>query len=242
MAIANVALTDTFDTQRTRLNQAIARGNIDEITIPAAFGQANTNAISVASAYNRANIANATSVSSFALANSTNTTVVNQTVTLSSAYNRANIANTTAIASFVQSNTTLSTAQGSFAQANIALGTAQGAFDLANNINTSTQILTDAASVSWDVTIGKVATLNLTSGVGVTRNIANPTGTRSGEIYILHIVQEDSTARSIQAWGSAFKWTAATKPPSSSGSGTRDIYSFICDGTSLYGSFIPDVR
>lgn len=242
MAISNVALTDTFDTQRIRLNQDLTRGNEHEITLPAAFGQANTAYARANTAYTHANAAYAQAntgtgiaVGSFNYANTLN-------ITITSAYAQANTSYTHANNAYGQANIATTTAISSYAQSNAQTITIASAYALANSVNNSTQTLTDAASVAWDVNLGKVATLNLTSGVGVTRNIANPTNTRGGEIYVLHIIQGDSTARSIQAWGSSFKWTSAIAPPSSSGSGTRDIYSFISDGTFLYGSFIPDVR
>lgn len=277
--VANVALTDTFDVQRIKLNQAIVRGNNDEITIPAAFAQANAGYSTASAAFNRANTANTTAISSFAQGNSTAITVVSAynhaniaythannayissntlSITVTSAYALTNIAFATAVSAYGQANTAQSTAVAAFAAANAAGSSttvaaafnkansanalAASAYAFANTLNNTTQILTDAASVSWNVAAGKVATLTLTAGVGVTRNIANPTGVRSGEVYILHIIQSDATARSIQAWGSAYKWTAATAPPCSSGSGTRDIFSFVSDGTNVYGSFIPDCR
>ena len=41
VALANVALTDTFDTWRIRTNQIIVKGNEDELSTEAAFAKAN---------------------------------------------------------------------------------------------------------------------------------------------------------------------------------------------------------
>jgi hypothetical protein len=98
------------------------------------------------------------------------------------------------------------------------------------------QTLTDQATVSWDGSLGQIATVTL----GGNRTMAAPTNLRVGS-YILHVVQDGVGSRTI-TWNAVFKWPQATAPVLSTTASRRDIISFICDGTNLYGSFLPDVR
>jgi len=103
----------------------------------------------------------------------------------------------------------------------------------ANNLS---QTLTDAATISWDASLGRVATITL----GGSRTIAAPTNLRVGT-YILHVIQGGTGSYTI-TWNSVFKWTAAVPPTLSTAVGRRDVFSFVSDGTNLYGAMIPDVR
>lgn len=96
--------------------------------------------------------------------------------------------------------------------------------------------LTDNTSIAWDASVAQIASVTL----GGNRTLANPTNLKVGS-YILHVVQ-DGTGNRTLAWGSAFKWPAAVAPVLTTAANRRDVFSFICDGTNLYGSFLPDVR
>lgn len=98
------------------------------------------------------------------------------------------------------------------------------------------QTLTDAATISWNMDLGGLATVTL----GGNRTMAAPTNLKKA-VYILHIIQDGTGTRTI-TWDALFKWTAATAPVLSVVGGRRDIISFICDGTNMYGSYLPDVR
>lgn len=104
------------------------------------------------------------------------------------------------------------------------------------NANISSQTLTPGATISWNVLNGQVATVTLNSNAA----FSNPTNLKIGT-YILHVIQ-DTTGGRKATWGSAFKWTAATAPALTSAANARDVFSFVSDGTNLYGSFLPDVR
>ena len=104
------------------------------------------------------------------------------------------------------------------------------------NANVSNQTLTDGATISWDVSLGAVATVTL----GGNRTIAAPTNLKVGT-YILHVVQDATGSRTL-TWNAVFKWPAAVAPTLTTTGSRRDIISFVCDGTNLYGSFLPDVR
>lgn len=98
------------------------------------------------------------------------------------------------------------------------------------------QTLTDAATISWDTSLGQVATVTL----GGARTMAAPTNLKVGT-YILHVIQDGSGGRTL-TWNSVFKWPAGVAPTLTSTAGRRDLFSFVSDGTNLYGSFLPDVR
>ena len=98
------------------------------------------------------------------------------------------------------------------------------------------QTLTDATTISWDTSLGQVAYITL----GGNRTMAAPTNLKVGT-YILHVIQDGSGNRTI-TWNSVFKWPAGVAPVLTSTAGRRDLFSFVCDGTNLYGSYLPDVR
>lgn len=101
---------------------------------------------------------------------------------------------------------------------------------------TTTQTLTDGATVNWDLSAGAVATLTL----GGNRTMAAPTNLVVGT-YILHIIQDGTGSRTI-TWNGVFKWQSGVAPTLTTTASRRDICSFICDGTNMYGSYMLDVR
>jgi len=104
--------------------------------------------------------------------------------------------------------------------------------------NVVSQTLTDAATINWDLSGGRIGFLTI-SGTG--RTMAAPTNMKIGT-YILNVIQDGAGNKTITTWNSVFKWSAGVAPTLSTAANTRDIFSFVCDGTNLYGTFIPDVR
>lgn len=104
------------------------------------------------------------------------------------------------------------------------------------NAAVTSQTLTDAATISWNGALGKIATVTLAGN----RTMAAPTNLYVGT-YLLHVIQDGVGSRTI-TWNAVFKWPQATAPVLSTAINRHDIISFICDGTNLYGSFLPDVR
>ena len=102
----------------------------------------------------------------------------------------------------------------------------------ANNLS---QTLTDAATITWDGSLGRIATVTLTGN----RVVANISNQRVGP-YILHVIQDGVGGRTLD-FEMGYKFTANVRPPLTSTPNARDIFSFVSDGTRLYGSFIPDV-
>jgi len=102
--------------------------------------------------------------------------------------------------------------------------------------NTSNQTLTDGSTISWDLFLGQVATITL----GGNRTFAAPTNMRVGT-YILHVIQDGAGNRTI-TWNSTFKWAAGVTPTLTTTAAARDVFSFVSDGTNMYGSMLPDVK
>ena len=110
-----------------------------------------------------------------------------------------------------------------------------GVVDAASS-NTLNQTLTDGATISWDVSLGQIATVTLAGN----RTIAAPTNLKVST-YILHVIQDATGSRTL-TWNSVFKWTAGVAPTLTTTANRRDVFTFVSDGTYLYGSFLPDVR
>jgi hypothetical protein len=190
---------------------------------------ANSNAfISVASANAWANsLAFSTGISATAWANAVGSSV-NSYASILSANNAAG-SNTWA--------NTVGTSANSFANITYApkiSPTFTGTVTI--NANIANQILTDGATINWDTSLGSVATVTL----GGNRIIAAPTNLKIGS-YILHVIQDGSGNRTV-TWNSIFKWPAGVAPVLTTTGNRRDLFSFVCDGTNLYGSYLPDVR
>jgi len=164
---------------------------------------------------------------------------------------------TTGFWSFTDNNSTqviatYSNAEAAFAKANgVAVGANAYALSLTVNpsfsgtvnvagANMLQQTLSDSSgTISWNAVNGTVATVTLT---GTGRTVAAPTNLKVGT-YILHVYQDGTGGRTITTWNSVFKWPAGTAWVASNTSpNAHDVLSFVCDGTNLYGSFIPDVR
>lgn len=97
------------------------------------------------------------------------------------------------------------------------------------------QILTDGATISWNTTLGTVATVTL----GGNRTLSNPTNLRVGT-YML-IVKQDATGSRTLTWGTAYKFPAGAKPTLTTTANAIDVISFFCDGTNMFGTYAPDM-
>jgi len=94
--------------------------------------------------------------------------------------------------------------------------------------------LTDAANISWDSTND-----NAKVTLAGNRTLDNPTNLISGHTYNL-IVTQDATGSRTLNYGNIFKWSEGTAPILSTGANAVDIFTFIYDGTNLYGSVIKN--
>jgi hypothetical protein len=94
--------------------------------------------------------------------------------------------------------------------------------------------LTDASAISWNLTSQQVAKLTV-AGTG-TRQLQDPTNMRDGATYILAVTKASSQSCTL-AWASAYRWPGSTAPTFSTGSGATDIFTFVCVGSAMYGSY-----
>jgi hypothetical protein len=92
-------------------------------------------------------------------------------------------------------------------------------------------VLTDAATVAWDMSVGNVFQLTL----GGNRTIAAPTGIIPGFTYNLFLYQ--STGSHTATWNSVFKWAGGVAPTLSTDAGAVDVLSFMADASgNLHGT------
>lgn len=91
-------------------------------------------------------------------------------------------------------------------------------------------VLTNAGTVAWDTELEVAAILTITGNC----TMGAPTRLQVGQTYLL-LVQQDGTGGRTMAWNSAFKWPGGTAPVLSTAANAIDIFSFVSDGTNLYG-------
>ena len=281
MAIANVALTDTFDYWRTVTNSLVVAIN-DKLVF---CNTSNANTVSIPSFASRTsnlyvNIITSTSLNDTATGNVASAYTANTLQGLALFYTAS--ANSNAVISVASANAwtnavglsgnswsnSIGAACNTYANnlafnaSFISIGWANTVGASANsyanttfapklsptinnptltgtatiNANIANQTLTDGTTINWDTSLGSVATVTL----GGNRTIAAPTNLKVGS-YILHIIQDGSGNRTV-TWNSVFKWPAGVAPVLTTTANRRDLFSFVCDGTNLYGSYLPDVR
>jgi hypothetical protein len=95
--------------------------------------------------------------------------------------------------------------------------------------------LTDGANVAWDLAAAPVATLTL----GGNRTLDNPTNKRAGASYALLVTQDGTGTRTL-AYGTEYKWMDGAAPILTPTAARKDLLTFYCDGTNLYGSVLYD--
>ena len=89
--------------------------------------------------------------------------------------------------------------------------------------------LTSGTSIAWNLAENQVARLALaTNGT-----MGDPSNKTDGATYILSVTQ--STGTNTLAWNASFKWPGGTAPTLTAGSGKTDIFTFVSNGTSLFG-------
>jgi len=147
----------------------------------------------------------------------------------------------TANVSFAGTNTYFTNGLRTAGNTGIGVANAQYTLDVAGTYSTAkanvaTTALVDGATITWDASQGQIASVTL----GGNRTMANPTNLKIGS-YILFVTQDGAGSRTL-TWGNSFLWSSGVAPPLTTAASRVDIFSFICNGTSLYGSFIPDVR
>lgn len=107
--------------------------------------------------------------------------------------------------------------------------------DVLTNPYNTTQTLTYGTTTNWNMNLGHIAILTLTGNTTLATSNLKP------GVYVLHVIQDGTGGRTI-TWPSIVKWPAGSAPPLTSTANARDVFSFVSDGTNLYGSILPDVR
>lgn len=96
-----------------------------------------------------------------------------------------------------------------------------------HNFNATT--LTSGASISWNLASNQVTRLVLSTN----GTMAEATNKVDGATYILIVTQ--GTGSNTLGWHATYKWPGATAPTLTTGSAKSDIFTFVSDGTSLFG-------
>lgn len=107
------------------------------------------------------------------------------------------------------------------------LATAQE-YTRAHNFNATT--LTSGTSIAWNLEENQVARLALSTN----GTMADPSNKVDGATYILVVTQ--STGTNTLAWNATYKWPGGTAPTLTAGSGKTDVFTFVSNGTNLFGA------
>ena len=100
-------------------------------------------------------------------------------------------------------------------------------YTAAHNFNATT--LTSGNSIAWDLSANQVARLVLSTN----GTMADASNKVDGAVYILLVTQ--GTGSNTLAWNATYKWPGGTAPTLTTGSAKSDIFTFISNGTSLFG-------
>jgi len=100
-------------------------------------------------------------------------------------------------------------------------------YTAAHNFNATT--LTSGTSIAWDLSANQVARLVLSTN----GTMADASNKVDGSVYILLVTQ--GTGSNTLAWNATYKWPSGTAPTLTTGSAKSDIFTFISNGTSLFG-------
>ena len=79
---------------------------------------------------------------------------------------------------------------------------------------------------------GSVGTVTIAGN----RTMAAPTNLKVGSVVM--VVIQDATGSRTITWNAVFKWDAGAAPVLSTAASGKDVLSFFCDGTNLYGGLM----
>lgn len=122
---------------------------------------------------------------------------------------------------------TISAGVATASTATVAKLAAAQEYTAAHNFNATT--LVSGNSIAWNLQSNQVARLVLST----TGTMADATNKVDGATYILLVTQ--GTGSNTLDWNATYKWPGGTKPTLTTGSGKSDIFTFVSDGTSLFG-------
>jgi len=107
-------------------------------------------------------------------------------------------------------------------------------YTAAHNFNATT--LTSGTSIAWDLSANQVARLVLSTN----GTMADASNKVDGSVYILLVTQ--GTGSNTLGWNATYKWPGGTAPTLTTGSAKSDIFTFISNGTSLFGVASQDYQ
>jgi hypothetical protein len=103
----------------------------------------------------------------------------------------------------------------------------------------SVQTLTDASTITWNVTNGVNAKITIGS-TGRTLSISNPV---AGQVYVINVIQDGTGSRTITTWPTGTIWgDSGTSPTLTTTANAKDVVVFYYDGTNFFGSFKLDYK
>ena len=108
-----------------------------------------------------------------------------------------------------------------------------GQTDFTGQVVGGVTTLTDATSVAVDFSNGNQFLLQLTSAVGSSRTLENPTNTQVGQVGHIYIIQDVSAGSKTVSFGDAYKFASGTVPTITTSIGAVDLCVFSVRGTSV---------
>ena len=108
-----------------------------------------------------------------------------------------------------------------------------GQTDFTGQVVGGVTTLTDATSVAIDFSNGNQFLLQLTSAVGSSRTLENPTNTQVGQVGHIYIIQDVSAGLKTVSFGDAYKFASGTVPTITTSIGAVDLCVFSVRGTSV---------
>jgi hypothetical protein len=109
----------------------------------------------------------------------------------------------------------------------VAVVNSEQEYSRTHNFDATT--LTSGTSIAWNLSQNQVARLSLSTN----GTVADPSNKVDGATYILSVTQ--ATGTNTLEWNASFKWPGGTTPTLTAGSGKTDIFTFVSNGTSLFG-------
>jgi len=96
--------------------------------------------------------------------------------------------------------------------------------------------LTDASTIAWDLSQNQVAQVTL----GDNRVLGAATNQTAGATYILIVKQDGTGGRTLDVSNSLYKFPGGVEPVVANGANDVSIFSFVSDGSNLFGNMLAD--
>jgi hypothetical protein len=101
----------------------------------------------------------------------------------------------------------------------------------------STNALTDAATITWNMNLGSFASVTLAGS----RTLAFPTNVNAGANYTL-TVKQDATGGRMLIYAANYKWPGGVPFALSTAPNAIDVITFVSDGTYMFGTGINNFQ